>query len=230
MRWRLAPWLLGSMLLALGCTETAGPPPTSAPAELPRAAVRPPALRWSGGPPALTATLEVEQDSLAETLGLVSQAAPLAQSLETYLAGFWVPNWRPSTLQISYADNGGWPRRPGSPFLQMIVPRGALYQWPDGRPIGRWGLVPIVVAVDSQEVLVHFAPSGLQFTPACPVLLQIWYGRALGDSVSGADRTKLKLWHREPGGDWTVLPAENSPGEGWFRAKICGFSSYQISY
>jgi len=164
-------------------------------------------------------------------LGLVAQAIPLPQPLETYWAGTWLANWRSAVLRIDYADEGGDGEassgRPSRPFLKLVLPRGALYRWPNGQPIKPWDWVWVTVRVDSEEVLVHFGPSGLQFTPACPVLLQIWYDRlGLADSSASG----LKLWHRERGGEWVPLPAEQSPAEGWFKAKICGFSSYQISY
>lgn len=230
MRRRHAPWLFA--VVALGCAEPAAPPPAppdGAPAgHRDSAGIRPPALRWVGGPPALTMRVEVESDSAPADLNLVARAVPLPEPLETYWAGAWLANWRSAVLHIDYAGepearSGGSSR----PFLKLVVPRGALYRRPNGQPIKPWEWVWVTVRVDSEEVLVHFGPSGLQFTPACPVLLQIWYDRAgLADS-SGSG---LKLWHREPGGDWVPLPAEQSPAEGWFKAKICGFSSYQISY
>ncbi len=234
MRRRLAPWFFA--VLALGCAEPAAPPPDGALTDRgDPAGIRPPALRWVGGPPALTMRVEVESDSGPGDLNLAARAVPLPQPLETYWAGTWLANWRSAVLRLDYADEGGAGADQGEarsgrssrPFLKLVVPRGALYRRPDGQPIKPWEWVWVTVRVDSEEVLVHFGPSGLQFTPACPVLLQIWYDRlGLADSTARG----LKLWHREPGGDWVPLPAEHSAAEGWFKAKICGFSSYQISY
>lgn len=123
--------------------------------------------------------------------------------------------------------------------MRLKVPPGSLHQWPDGRRFGSRDSVEVTVRADSTQLLVRFEPGGLRFVPACPVLLQIFYGQIRGDfngdgAVNGADhrlRRRLRLWHQtQPEGAWEKHPAEHSLKGKWFKAPICGFSGFAISF
>lgn len=126
-----------------------------------------------------------------------------------------------------------------TPFLRLKVPAGSLHEWPDGRRFGPRDSVEVTVRADSTQLMVRFSPGGLRFVPACPVLLEIFYGRARGDFngdgvVNRADEKlqyRLRLWHQtQPDGSWARHVAEHVITQKSFKAPICGFSGYAISF
>jgi hypothetical protein len=152
--------------------------------------------------------------------------------LEASVASFWVRNYKKTRLGIDYEGSS----RGSRPFLRLTIPERSLYRWPNGRTIGPWDAARITVQVDSTELVVHFAPSGLRFTPACEVLLELWYdganlGRGKGDDDDDEFLRGLRLWHQvEPGGGWAPIPAYHRVRGHYILARICGFSSYAVSF
>lgn len=201
-------------------------------------------LRWESG--ARPAVLVVEAtDGSGDVLRAPGDGDEEVQviPLKRYGARFWAFNHRKVKLEIRYAI----PHSP--PYLRLEIPPRSLYQWPDGQLIGPRDSVEITVQADSTQLLVRFAPAGLRFVPgrrphdadhpACRVLLEIFYGEIPMDAnhdgrVSKADAKllrQLSLWHQlQPDGPWEKHPAEHFIKERRFKAPICGFSGYAISF
>lgn len=227
--------LAGVVLLASACAEPVASPPDSASSGLPQLAAYPPhVLSWRAQPQSLAFQLD-DGDSTALPQA-PAQAAPGVIPLQSYQASFWVGNHRTTRLGIDY-DGDLQPGR--RPFLRLTVPPGSLDLWPDGRRFGPWDWVQVTVRVDSTQLVVHFSPTGLRFVPACPVLLELWYGGAGGDYDGDGDvdqddariEPDLHLWHQvEKDGPWAPLWSYHSVRGHYFMAPICGFSSYAISF
>lgn len=212
------------------CGQIAEPPLTQPP--LVRADGQLHQLRWR--PSSAPRTFALAANTVAEAPG--ERAAGAVVTLDQNQVSFWTFPDRDQAIQINYlAPDGTW-----QPYVDFVVPAGALAQWPDGRPVAATDSVLITVSVDTVSLLVRFQPTGLVFNPLVPAALTVWYTEADPDlDASGVvdatddyiEQTLLGVWVQESADQpWSPVPAtQYLPGK-MFVASLGHFSDYAISW
>lgn len=212
------------------CSEGIGPPPGSDLSVPDRALHH---IRWSPtiGSPAFAAFHEAVGEGLWETAA--SSAGPI---LDTYQTSFWARRGAAASVEIRYrAADGTW-----RPYVALSIPKGGLYQRPDGSLFADGDAVLITVTVDPNSLVVQFEPTGLVFNQRHPAQLRIWYtgadpdfdGNGVVDATDAyIERVLLGVWLREdPDDDWEQVAATQSLGLKLFTADLRHFSRYAVSW
>jgi hypothetical protein len=212
------------------CTDMAGPSRPQDPLLRADGALH--QLRWRSNP--VPRTFAVVRNTPAEAA--MAGAAGAAATLDQNQVSFWAFPDRDQEIHISYlAGDGTW-----QPYLDFVVPSGALAQWPDGSPILPSDSVLITAQVDTASLVVHFQPTGLVFNPLTPARLTVWYTDANPDfDASGAvdstdtyiEQTLLGVWVQEfSTAPWSPVTAtQYLPGK-LFSANLNHFSDYAVSW
>lgn len=221
---------IGAAAWLAACAETAGPsrpqgPVVRADGELHQ-------LRWrpSAAPRAFTAV----KSSLTKAPG--QPAAGAAATLDQNRVSFWAFPDRDQSVRINYlAADGTW-----QPYVDFVVPAGALAQWPDGSPVLPGDSVLITVAVDTTSLVVRFQPTGLVFHPMAPAHLTVWYADANPDfdangTVDATDtyieQSLLGVWVQELSTEpWNPVTAVQYVTGKMFNADLGHFSDYAVSW
>jgi hypothetical protein len=189
-------------------------------------------LRWPASP--VQRTFALGANAGIEAPG--QRAAGAVITLDQNQVSFWAFPDRSQAIRINYlAADGTW-----QPYVDFVVPAGALAQWPDGRPIASSDSVLITAEVDTSSLVVRFQPTGLVFNPQVPAALTVWYTGADPDfdgsgSVDSTDayieQSLLGVWVQEFADDpWSHVPATHYiPGK-LFSADLGHFSDYAISW
>lgn len=212
------------------CAELAGPPQPQGPTVRADGALH--QLRWRPSP--LPRTFALGSSEVAEAPG--QRAARAATTLDRNQVSFWASPGRDQAIRINYlASDGTW-----QPYVDFVVPAGALAQWPDGRPFVATDSVLITALVDTASLVVRFEPTGLTFNPLTPARLTVWYTDASPDFdasgvVDSADvyieQRLLGVWVQEAAANpWSqVSAAQYLPGK-LFSADLGHFSDYAVAW
>lgn len=221
--------VIGAATCLAACAEMAGPGQIPGPQVRTDGALH--QLRWRPSP--VPRTFAVVRHTLTQAPG---RAAGATATLDQNEVSFWAFPDRDQAIQINYlAADGSW-----RPYVDFVVPAGALAQWPDGRAVAPTDSVLITAQVDTLSLLVRFQPTGLMFNPLVPARLTIWYADASPDLDSdGAvdttdgyiEQTLLGVWVQESSSDpWSpVAASQYLPGK-WFSANLAHFSDYAVSW
>jgi hypothetical protein len=228
---RVRSWLIvGAAAWLVACAEMAGPSRPQTPLVRTDAALH--QLRWPASP--VPRTFALGANAGIEAPG--QRAAGAVITLDQNQVSFWAFPDRSQAIRINYlAADGTW-----QPYVDFVVPAGALAQWPDGRPIASSDSVLITAEVDTSSLVVRFQPTGLVFNPQVPAALTVWYTGADPDfdgsgSVDSTDayieQSLLGVWVQEFADDpWSHVPATHYiPGK-LFSADLGHFSDYAISW
>jgi hypothetical protein len=189
-----------------------------------QAAAGPQLLRWADAPQ-FTAGADVH----ADRSGTIAQTPPL--SLNTYAVSFWAVRGQSRSVQINYKSTFSTTH----PFMTLTVTD------PKYAPgLGNFGMrdsVLITVTVDTSDIGVSLAPSGLIFGD--PAQLKIWYDGAGGDfngdgvvdSTDAAIEARLLgLWYRaDLGKPWSKVGATQSLAEKSFTYAMPHFCDYAVA-
>ncbi len=234
----LAALGVGTFLVA--CTDSTGPPIDKPPPQ--RAVVADGELHsldWNALNRNLGFSVAGAASDQAPTVavegGILASPTPNRLGLDRYRVSFWAVKGKTRWIQINYL--GGFSTQP---FLRLVIPRGALYRYPDGSRVGRRDSVLVTVLVDPKRIRVELEPSGLRFSRWRAARLQIWYAGVNGDFNGDGvvdrqdafiERHLLGIWvQEEPGGPWTVMAAEHSTRGKWFKVKLPHFSGYEVAF
>ncbi len=182
--------------------------------------------------------------------------------LETYAVSFWAHRGRNSSATIRYLpaptavgssgdaddndgdddsddDDDGARDAGDATFLSLLVPRGSLKKFPDGRKVRKHDSLLITITVDPVLFFVSLEPSGVGFSAKHPAELFINYAGAIRDFDRDGDedeiddlieRQLLKLWSREGDGPWNPIEYEQSLPDRWFLGLLRHFSGHVISW
>lgn len=222
--------ILGAGAWLVACAEMAGPPQPQTPLVRTEGTLH--QLQWRSS--AVPRTFSLVRHTTSQATGL--RAAEAAATLDHNQVSFWAFPDRDQAIHISYlAADGSW-----QPYVDFVVPAGALAQWPDGSPVLPTDSVLITAEVDTLSLVVHFQPTGLVFNPLAPAQLTIWYTDANPDfNASGTvdstdayiEQTLLGVWVQEFASDpWNQVTAtQYLPGK-LFSANLSHFSDYAVSW
>ena len=229
MRRALLTGAIGVALGALACTEPIAPSDaTEDAAGVPETAMH--FLRWpaADGAPRFVAVSPRTGNGIPRA---PSDAIPLQQ----YSLSFWAVRGRSVTARIDYAGGGVL-----QPFLQISVPPDALLRRADGSTIADGDSVLISVTIDPTTVRVYFQPSGLTFSSASPLGLNMYYGGADqdldGDGDVDADdqairEQRLGAWYQQNVGQpWSPMSGTHDVQAQRFIVGLLHFSGYAISW
>ena len=170
-------------------------------------------------------------------LHIITQAAT-APALAATQASFWAKVGEDRQLRLAY--KGRTSTDSGEEFLRFEVPGDGLLRKPDGSAfqVGDSILITITI-VDSSRFLFRFEPSGLQFNPAQPARLKVYYYEANPDFngdgiVNAADTTiehQLDVWGRESAsGPWFRNGSVKFEELDEIDANILSFTEYAIAW
>ncbi len=222
--------ILAAAAWLVACAEMAGPSRPQAPLVRTDGALH--QLQWRSG--TVPRTFSVVRNPTSQATGL--RAAEATATLDQNQVSFWAFPDRDQAIRISYlAADGSW-----QPYVDFVVPAGALAQWPDGSPFLPTDSVLITAEVDTVSLVVRFQPTGLVFNPLAPARLTIWYTDANPDfNASGTvdstdayiEQTLLGVWVQESAADpWNQVTAtQYVPGK-LFSADLSHFSDYAVSW
>lgn len=221
-----------SVVLIAGCQDSAGPGGTRPDGALHQ-------LRWRRAPQA--AQFRMTGATVATTGAPVTvqgfQSSIIAGPLPSPATlSFWAYTLQATSAEIDYLGaDSAW-----HPYVAVTIPAGSLWKRPDGSSFGLVDSVLITMTVDSNQVLVDMEPTGLQFNPAAPATLKIWYSGAdpdfNGDGVvNQLDAMIEQLWLRvwvqpDPLHPWTLVPSVQDVTEKSFTALLRHFSGYAVSW
>ena len=223
-----------SVGLVTACLESTGPPIQIEP-DLVVADGMLHRLRWkqSERPRTFTARGYPDEERI---LTSASQTTGDPATLSTYQVSFWAVPGETREIRIDYQDDTG----DDQPFLRFTVPRNALKSWPDGREFAGTDSILITVELDTTQFLVRLEPTGLQFEPNKPAVLQIWYAGADEDldgdgDVDGDDTyielELLRVWYEESEGQpWYGLNSTQDLSEKSYTVDLLHFSGYAVSW
>jgi hypothetical protein len=222
--------VIGAAAWLAACAEMAGPSRPQTP--LVRAAGELHQLRWR--PSSVPRTFALGPNTVTQAPG--QRAAGAIATLDQNQVSFWAFPDRDQAIRINYlAADGTW-----QPYVDFVVPAGALAQWPDGRPVAPTDSVLITASVDTLSLVVRFEPTGLVFNPLVPAQLTVWYTDANPDfDGSGAvdstdayiEQTLLGIWVQESASDpWGQIPATQYIPRRMFSASLGHFSDYAVAW
>lgn len=236
---RLLPPVL--MATAVACSDGIAPGDDSAPVPGPRTALN--HLRWEApmSPDRFSAVLGTPtgETALARNKYIAAFEGGDGTADGLYQVSFWARKgeYRYLTIVATTTNTDGSQHLDA--FLFFGVPEQALASRPDGSPIAAGDSVLITATLNSTELLVHLEPSGLQFNPAAPAPLYLWYGGA-GDDLNGdgtvdaadadIEQNQLGVWVQEGASPWEQMVSEQSLADKWFLAWLEHFSGYTVSW
>ncbi len=170
-------------------------------------------------------------------LHIITQAVT-APALAATRASFWAKVGEDRELRLAY--KGRTPTDSGEEFLRFEVPGDGLLRKPDGSAFQAGDSILITITiVDSSRFLFRFEPSGLQFNPAQPARLKVYYYEANPDFngdgiVNAADTTiehQLDVWGRESAsGPWFRNGSVKFEELDEIDANIVSFTEYAIAW
>lgn len=170
-------------------------------------------------------------------LHIIRQAAT-APALAATQASFWAKVGEGRELRLPY--KGRTPTDSGEEFLRFEVPGDGLLRKPDGSAFQAGDSILITITiVDSSRFLFRFEPSGLQFNPAQPARLKVYYYEANPDFngdgiVNAADTTiehQLDVWGRESAsGPWFQNGSVKFEELEEIDANLLSFTEYAIAW
>jgi len=212
------------------CAEPAAPPQPQSP--LVRTDGELHQLRWR--PSLVPRTFAVVRSTRTQATGQPAAGAPA--TLDQNKVSFWAFADRDQAVRINYlAADGTW-----QPYVDFVVPAGALAQRPDGSPVLASDSVLITAQVDTTALLVRFQPTGLVFNPLAPAHLAVWYTDANPDfDANGAvdagdtyiEQSLLGVWVQELSTEpWSAVAATQYVPGRMFSADLGHFSDYAVSW
>jgi hypothetical protein len=256
--------------LALACSDGAGPPSELADTEssgiqsttqrstIPAAEFGPLGWRPSEQPREFTGFAMTSDGEILEAPDggwLFDHDAGIMLSvtmpIEAFHVSFWAVKGQTRSVQINYLDtacvpgttyyyDNGHRETQVCPYLHFEVRDGSLLAGPDGTPIAYGDSVLITVTVDSTAILARMEPSGLQFDPSDPPVLEMWYtgadhdfnGDGVEDSVDNYIKSNLLGMFTQQGADdsWMILSSRHSTYMEKFKAFLDHFSGFAVAY
>ncbi|MEP6574698.1 MAG: hypothetical protein ABJD11_18500 [Gemmatimonadota bacterium] len=210
-RWRLAA-VLGTLLLAGGCTDAVAP----------------------GIRPALKSAKHLSINSSSPT---ILQLDPGAPPLFNNGVSFWAKVGAQRSGKIYFQKKSGGP---GKVYAELQVDGNSLRARPDGTPFVAGDSVLITMTVLSMtDILFEFAPSGLTFNSTNPATLVLDYSGAgadlnkdgVVDDEDQAIEQQLGIYRQAtPGAPFVRIMSIRSMTKKKLMADVGGFSRYAIAY
>lgn len=157
-------------------------------------------------------------------------------SPEAHEVSFWAYQDRDASALVRYqAADGTW-----QPYVEVVVPQGALFQRPDGSLFAPGDSILVTMTVDSVEIRVDLEPTGLVFSALTPARLTMWYTGADPDFDGDGDvddldayiqESLLGLWLQVTAADpWEAILATHSLSDRRFTAILQHFSGYAVAW
>jgi len=217
------PYLIALGLLAVGCTDTVGPPSGQSPPLTEALHL----LRWAG-----KMAPHFSASGARLGTGAFQGAAADGISLSQNTVTFWAVRGQERSVQINYQSGSDTT----CPFLRLTVSDPTYV--PGVGDLAPGDSVLISMTVDPQTISVSFEPTGLLFGTPSP--MQLWYGGAGGD-LSGdgvVDSTDvyiesqlLGMVYRElPTDQWAKISTTQSLADKSFTTGLQHFSQYAVSF
>jgi len=188
-------------------------------------------VRWSGS----SAPQFRERGSSVGTAQVVGASLALGGplNLERYSVSFWAVRGKTRSAVINYKTTShGW----NNQFLSLTITDPT--RLPNGRSLGYGDSVKITVTIDTTNIGVSLAPTGLTF--GRPAQLVISYQGADGDLngdgvVDWKDRDvethDLGMWWREgDASNWQQISATQNVNDESFTVALPHFSQYAVSW
>ena len=207
------------------CAEGTGPPPSGA---------SPQHARWGVEPSAFEYSVSYRPARQTDSgLPFARVAGPTPEAREV---SFWAYQDRDAWVLVRYqSPDGTW-----RPYVELVVPSGALFKHPDGSLMAPGDSVFVTMTIDSTQLSVELEPTGLAFSALTPARLTLWYtgaspdfdGNGLVDSLDAyIEQTLLGLWLRvTPEDPWEAILATHSLHDQLFTATLQHFSGYAVAW
>ena len=146
--------------------------------------------------------------------------------LETTDTSFWAVLGQTRELEIRFQGQGG--TGTGKKFLELDIDDESLLRRPDGTSFALGDSIEIFVSIDPDRFLVDLEPSGLEFNPAQPAVLEIRYDEAESEDLER--ETEFELWRQEsPGDPWELVGSVQLEDFDEIEAQIFGFTRYALA-
>ena len=174
-------------------------------------------------------------DGVPTTQLHIIQQDPLAPPLDSIVARLWAKVGEGREVRLDYQ-----PGASAEDFLRFEVPGDGLLRKPDGTAFQAGDSIQITITViDPARFAFRFEPAGLQFNPAQPARLKIYYYNANHDfdgdgDVDAADTAiehTLDLWRRETAtAPWFRVGSVKFEELDEIDANILSFTEYAIAW
>jgi hypothetical protein len=219
----LRPYLIVLGFVAVGCTDSLGPPSRQSPPLTEALHL----LRWAGD-----ATPHFTASGTRLGTGAFQGATADGISLSQNTVTFWAVRGQERSVQINYQSGGDTTH----PFLRLTI-SDPIYV-PGVGDLAPGDSVLVSVAVDPQTISVSFEPTGLLFGTPSP--MQLWYagagGDLNGDGVVDSTDTYIEsqllgMVGRElPTDQWAKISTTQSLVDQSFTTGLQHFSQYAVSF
>lgn len=178
-----------------------------------------------------------ERTSVAESELTFVRFAPDAPPLVDTVVSFWAVRGETRRVEIRYEATSSYGQ--GGICLEFRVGAGALVRHADGRTLQPGDSVHITIRVVNKDYFkFEFEPAGLQFDPASPAELRVWYDWRDRDhngngAVDGEDERidrAFGFWRQEQLLEpWERITTERDETAQKARALIPGFTRYALA-
>jgi hypothetical protein len=149
--------------------------------------------------------------------------AVTAPPLATMDTSFWAVKGQDRELEIRYAGSGT-----GKKFIELVIEEETLLRRPDGSLFAEGDSIEIQVTVDPELFVVRLEPSGLQFNPNEPAMLEIDYDEAEDDFLVRED--EFDVWKQEGSGDpWERLASTRIEELDEIEILLLSFTRYGLA-
>lgn len=171
-----------------------------------------------------------------------SSSAPAILTTDT---SFIATRGQTEELRLYYAPDSTSGSSTGEEFLRFKLEDGSLLRYPQDHPkagalFQDGDTITIHVTVVPDSLIVRFEPSGLQFSPSAPALLEMRYPEAsrdynddgVEDQTDTQLQSQIRIWKQEnPGDAWVPISnlSDNDEATETVKAFLTSFTRYALA-